>query len=243
MDDALVVVEDLADLDGDLGLLVAAGELPQVAGWGADADDRVDAQLPLHGLLDVLREAVDLPPLEVGVHLLDQHQVRLGDAQDKVVLAVREQILQHLDGADVGLVHLADQEHHSGHVSGEMQLLGADVNVAGEDVVRDDVLDERALVVLLLVAGLGLAHGDGGKDTDGAGHGVVPADENRIFELAVQSAQKLVGALGGGEDLVGDVPDQALDLIQVGADHPQLAAGDDKALMVHNAHRAVRGVF
>ena len=54
MDDGLLCVKDFAHVNGRLGLFVRVCQLPEVAGYGADADDRLDKQLclqeVLHGL-------------------------------------------------------------------------------------------------------------------------------------------------------------------------------------------------
>ena len=40
-----------------------------------------------------------------------------------------------------------------------MEFLGADIDVAQKDVIRNDALDESRLVMLLLVIGLGAVQG------------------------------------------------------------------------------------
>ena len=58
-------------------------------------------------------------------------------------------------------VRAADDEHAAVELGLDVQLLGAHVNVAQEDVVGKDALDERGLVVLFLVIALGGVKRDG----------------------------------------------------------------------------------
>ena len=117
--------------------------------------------------------------------------VRLGDGEDEVPLPVGEEVLHDLERGDVAVLHLADEVDHAGHVGHEVQLLGADVHVAGQDVVGDDVLYKGGLVVLLLVVDPRLAHGDGGEDADAARGLVVAGDEHGVVEAGADAPSSL----------------------------------------------------
>ena len=58
-------LEHLAHVDGHLGLLVGAGQIPDVAHDGADAHHGLDTQISGEGLLDVLGDLLQVP--SVGV--------------------------------------------------------------------------------------------------------------------------------------------------------------------------------
>ena len=75
----------------------------------------------------------------------------LADADDVVLGFIREHILQHLEGQHIGLAKELDEENDADLLGVEVELLALDVDIAGQDVVKNDVLDERALVVLLVV--------------------------------------------------------------------------------------------
>jgi hypothetical protein len=85
--------------------------------------------------------------------------------------------------------------------------------------------------VLLLVVGLGLVHRDRGEQADAARRRVVALDENRIVKLTVRTADELVRPELGGEQLVRRLRVQALHIVEIGADHGQLAARDNEALV------------
>ena len=63
--------------------------------------------------------------------------------------------MHHVNEGGIAGLHLADQEHRPGRLGDKVQLLGADIDVAQKDVIRNDALDESRLVMLLLVIGLG----------------------------------------------------------------------------------------
>ncbi len=99
----------------------------------------------------LLGDAVDLfgvPPVGQG---LDDGHVSLVDGDDEVVWRCREETLHHVHRGDLCRANLAHQEHGPVGLGGNVQLLGADVDVAQQDVVGDDALDKGGLVVLLLV--------------------------------------------------------------------------------------------
>ena len=192
VDDGLLGVEHLADLDGDLGFLVAVGQLAQVVSRGADADDCLDQQLALDGVFDVLGHGDDVLGPLLARELLDDDDVGLAHGQDEVPLPVGEEVLDDLQRRHVGAVKLADQVYGAGHVRDEVQLLGAHIDVAGKDVVGDYVLDEGGLVVLFLVVRAGLVHRDGGEDAHAAGNGVVPGHEHRVVETRARHAEQFI---------------------------------------------------
>ena len=97
--------------------------------------------------------------VDVGLDLLDQGDVRLVDIDDEVLVLVREQVLQHIVGGDVVLLGDLHQHAHPADLRVEMELVALQVDVAGQDVVQDHVLDEVAPVVLLVVILLDAAQG------------------------------------------------------------------------------------
>lgn len=126
-DDGLLGVEDLADLDGDLGLLVGVGQLAQMLRHAADADDRLDEELAAQRLLHASGQRQKLVLLHLAADALDHGHVGLVDRDHEVLLAVGEEVLQRVHDAHVHAAGLADQEHDVVLIRGKMQLLGADV--------------------------------------------------------------------------------------------------------------------
>ena len=143
--------------------------------------------------------------------------------------------MKDLDGGDIRVLRLADQEHHAGHIRREMELLRADIDVPGQDIVGDDVFDKSRFVVLLLIAGLRFAHGNRGENADAPGDAVMSADKYGILELAVQPAEQTERPVRRRKDLIREIASNAADLVQIGADQAQLAARNHKALVINDA--------
>jgi len=74
-----------------------------------------------------------------------------------------------------------------------MQFLGADIDVAGEDIVGDDILDEGALVVLFLVVGLRTVERDVGHDAEASGSLIVALGEHGIVKVGAPGNERLEG--------------------------------------------------
>ena len=67
---------------------------------------------------------------------MDQSDVLLADAENKVILTVGEEPLNDVDGHGLGLVvDRTDNEHAARHLGRDVQILRAHVDVADEDVV------------------------------------------------------------------------------------------------------------
>ena len=124
---------------------------------------------------------------------MDQGHVAVPHAEDEVVLPVRKQALDHIQQGGVAALQLPDDEHAAGDLRRHVQFLGPHVDVAEHDVVGDDVLDERAPVVLLLVVALRAVEGHAGHGADGVAHLVVPHGEHRIVEPGAPAPQGAEG--------------------------------------------------
>ena len=154
------------------------------------------------------------------------------------MLPIREHILDQLKHGDVRHVHLPHQQHGARDIGGKVQLLGAHVHVAGENVVRDDVFDERSLVVLLLEVRAGLRHADGRKNADAACRLVIALHEHGILKARRAGRKDLIRARVGRKQLLLHFSDCSLKIIQARADHRELAASDHESLLVHNTDAA-----
>ena len=210
---------------------------------GADADHASDAELFLQSLLDLARGLHHLLPPVLRIHALDQNEVGFVDADDEIVLTVREQALQQLERRDVGIGRLPHEQDGARLVRDEVQLLGAHVNVAGQDVVGNDVLQKSDLVVLFLVILLGLVESDGGQRADHAAHRVVPVGEGGVIRVLTGDLQRAEIPRAEGHRLVRAVQLPGMELRKMRADQRQLTGGDDEALLVHNADRPVEIVL
>ena len=78
--------------------------------------------------------------LGVGLALLEQDNVGIADADDKVLLLFREEGLDYVDRGDVNPVRQPEQDGDALNVAQKAQLLGALVNVRRQDVVQNNIL-------------------------------------------------------------------------------------------------------
>ena len=141
------------------------------------------------------------------------------------------------------MTDLTNQEYRPGRVGGKMQLLGADINITGQDVVHDDILYKGAPVMLLLVEGLGIIQGDIGHIAENGGLLVVTGAENGIL--------KAVGAAHNGAERLLPIGHHAV--TGTGSLHSSLCptlsqqggigAGNDTALGIDDAEGAACDIF
>ena len=240
VDDVLLRVKDLAHLNGDLCLLIALGQVPQVGGHGADAHHHRGLPAGTEGLLNRGGDLVQLLDARALRHLADEDHVALADAEDEIVLPVREQGLDHVRGDRLPLLQGADHEYAPGHVRCDPQLLGPHIDIPQHDVIGDDVLDEGPPVMFLLVVGFGCIQRHRGHGADGLADLVVAKGEGCIVKLgspAVQGLECL--SLRRDDGAAGSIDGRHM-LRPPLADHRQFAAGDDDALTVNDANRPVR---
>ena len=147
----------------------------------ADADDGMHVQLGRNALLNAHGDRLKVLQLERSRQLLDKGRVRFRRGKQEIPVRrgkLAPDVFQH---RRVGAGGLADDEHRAGRLGIEAKLLGAHIHIAGQNVVGDDVLDEGRRIVLVVVAGLGLAQRDGGHDRQRVGQLVHPVDKRAVF--------------------------------------------------------------
>ena len=96
----------------------------------------------------------------------------------------------------IGAAHLADQEHGAGDLGHKVQLFGTDVDIAQQDVVRDNIFDKGGLIVLFLVVGLGAVEGHRRHGTHHLRQLVLPPRKGGVVELGAPARQGLEGIAG-----------------------------------------------
>ena len=202
-----------------------------------------DAELLVQAVLDAAGGLEDLLMRLGRGERLDHDHVGLVDVQHEIPLAVGEEPLDDLHGGNVGVFGLPDEQDGARLVGDKMQLLGAHVHVAGQDIVGDDVLDESSLVVLFLVIAARLVKGHGGDGADRPGRLVGALHKSGEIHLAALGAQRGIAPAAGANHLVCIFELVGVEIVEPGADDRQLAAGHDKALLIHDPDGAVDGVL
>jgi len=150
-DDGLFGIEHLADLKSHLSLLEGAGEIVDADNGGAYAHHTVSVELAGKGVDNGTGKLLEVLGLYAGANFLDKGDVVLADVDDKVLGLVREKVLDNVEGGNVGAGGDADEEAGAADVGGKAKLPCLEVNIAGKDIVKYDVLYEVAAVVLFVV--------------------------------------------------------------------------------------------
>ena len=160
IDDVFFGFKHLADFQSNLGFLISACQIFDVINNGGNTDRNLSIEFSAQCVCNVGSDLFDLLGINTGLDVLDKHDVVLTNRDHVILGLIREHVLQHLKGHHIGLAVELDQEDDSALLGVEVQLLGLDVNIAGENVVENDVLDERALVVLFVVEALDISEED-----------------------------------------------------------------------------------
>ena len=152
----------------------------------ADADDRLGMELRAEGVNDRPRQFLQVLGLDACFDFLDKHNIRLADIEDKILLLVREEILNDLISGDVVGGNDPDQQSYPVDVDVEMQLPGLDVDSAGQDIVQNYIFNEVIAVIFLIVVLLDAGEGDGQNRRVAGGHIIGALDKDSIVRLDVR---------------------------------------------------------
>ena len=206
---------------------------------GADADGGLEEELVFERIFDLAGNGKQLFAVALAVDELDHSDVGLIDGDDKVLLPIGEQALQHIHRSHVDVAGLPDKENRAVLIGREMELVGADIDVAGKDIVGDDVFDEGALVMLFFVIDLGAVERHMGHQAKAAGKIIVAVDKNGIVKAVAEVGQRFDGFSGKMYCVVlGEIDDpgklRPLDakLLAVAAGHHGALGVDDAELTV-----------
>ena len=123
-----------------------------------------------------------------------------------------------------------------------MQLAGLDVNIAGQDVVQNDILDEGRLVVLFVIQRLDVVDGYRHQRADAARQLILALHEYRILQTRGTVSRNMVGITAEPDDLSckAQLSDR---LFAHFTDTGQIGACDDRAARIHNANGAIHRVL
>ena len=190
--DILVRLEYPAHLDSDLRFLVGACKILYIVNDSRDTDRDLGEEFGAESVGDLDRYLLYLFHFGVGLNLFDKHDVTLANADDIIARLVREHILKHLKGHHVGLAAEFDKQHDAIFLGVEVKLLGLDVNIARQDIVKDDILDKRALVIFLVVKLLYVGKRDRQHLGQHLSHFILALNENGVFGFHI-IADRTVG--------------------------------------------------
>ena len=195
------------------------------------------------GVLQQGRHPLDLLLPAVLRQLVDQCHVAVPHAKDKIILPIRKQTLDDIHQRGVAVLRLTDEEHAPRHLRRHMELFCPHVDIAEHDVVGNNIFNEGAPVVLLLVIALRAVERHAGHGADGVAGLVISHGKHRVVKMGAPAAQRVKGtSVYRGHSPLGPV-DVVHILRPLSADKPQIAAGDDGTLRIDHANNPVRGVL
>ena len=165
----------------------------------------------------------------------------LAHADDIILGFVREHILQHFKGHHVGLAVKFNQKHNPHFLGVEMQFLTLDIDIAGKDVIQNDVFDERALVVFFIVKVLDVAQRNGQHFGHFVGHFVFTLDKDNVLRF-VSAGERTIGIAAADDAFAGEGK-FVTDTLTHFADPNQFGAGNDNAVFIDDTDDAVDRVL
>ena len=82
--------------------------------------------------------------VDARTDLFHERDIGVIDIEHKVLVLIREEVLDNVKGGHIRAVADADEQHHAADIVVEPHLAGLQIDVAGQDVIEDHVLDEVA---------------------------------------------------------------------------------------------------
>ena len=235
--DHLVGVEYLADLESHLSLLEGTGEVLYADNGSTDTNVYAGVELAAEGISDGTCELFEVLGVESALELLDENDIGLSDIEDEVLVLVREEVLDNVISGDIVCGDDPDEENCTAYLSVEVELTRLDDDIAGENVVEDNVLDEVVAVVLLIVILLDVGESDS-ENACVLCSGIVNAlDEGSVVGLYA-GAEGFIGEAVADKDIVGIREIERNELISR-AYAGEVAAGDNCSCFVNYTDSSV----
>ena len=103
------------------------------------------------GVRDGACELLEVAALGVRLNLLDKRDFLLVDIDNEVLGLVGEEVLYDIVSGNVCLGYDLDQQANARNLGVEVKLSCLEVDISGENIVENDVLDEVRTVVLLII--------------------------------------------------------------------------------------------
>ena len=133
-----------------------------------------------------------------------------------------------------------DQQDGALHVRREMQLLGPDIDITGQDVVHNNIFDEGTLIVLFFVVDLGTVDGNIGHQAQAPGGFIVAGDVNGIVKIGgVSRRQRFEGFFVEGDQRFGRAADPNGKLRPFFPDDCNIGTGNHTTFGINYADLAV----
>ena len=135
----------------------------------------------------------------------------------------------------------ANQQHNTLHVGDEVQFPRLGVDIAGQDVVEHDVLDEVRLIEFFVVILLDALQADGQHSGELLSRGVGALDKDSIV-VVLCVGELVIGIAITHKSIPGSLTHGCNALTHF-ADLPQFRAGNDGAGLINDADNTIHCVF
>ena len=147
----------------------------------------------------------------------------------------------YLEVEGVGFAQEFDQENNTQLVSIEVQLLGFDVDIAGQNIIQDDILYKRALVILFIIEIFDIAERDSQKFGHLLCHLIFTLNEYDIIGLG-PVGHRAIGIAATGDNITGIAKLITYTLTDL-TNFNKLRARDDNTVFIYNADNAINRIF
>ena len=239
-DDKPLGIEYLAHFQRGLRLTEGPGQILDAGNDTADADLRLGVEFTAQGIHDGTGQLFQVLAFDARLDFLHQYDIGLIDIKDKVLLLIGEEVLHHIKGGNAAVGLHPHQQHRAAGIGGKVQLPRLGKDIAGQDVIQNDILDKIAAVVFFIVVLL-----DAGKgDTEHAAHFsrqvIAAGNKHGILRLHL-GAKGLVGNAVPDEQLVIFAQIRRQKIVRL-ADLGQVAAGNDGGALINDADHAVHSI-
>ena len=154
---------------------------------------------------------------------------------------VREKTADDIVGGNIVAGGHANQQHNTLHVGDEVQLPRLGVDIAGQDVVEHDVLDEVRLIEFFVVILLDALQADGQHGGELLSCGVGALDKDSIV-VVLCVGELVIGIAITHKSIPGSLTHGCNALTHF-ADLPQFRAGNDGAGLINDADNTIHCVF
>ena len=226
-------VEYLTNLESNSCFLVSLSEILKLFYDRGDTDKELCAVLSLNLTENILSLCSERVCVAILRDFLYYYYVLLADVDDIILSLVGNDALDDVVGSNLGSALELDNDNRAGLIVAHVELVGLDVDVVGKDVVKNDVLDEGSLIVLLVVKALNVAKRDSKNVCSLFCILVLTLNKDNALALVLR-IDKLIGVAILNEGITGE-GELLSDALSGFTDLGELAASDDETVLIDSA--------
>ena len=209
-DNGFFRIENLSDLEGDLGFLKGTGKIADAGDERADSDDAMGIELAGKRIDDRIRELLKRFFFEIRFCLFYEGDIVLVDADHEILVFIREKILDDVVNGNVVAAVDLDDHADARRIGIEMELSCLNEDITGQDIIEDHVFDKVRAIVFFIVILLDIRERNRKNVCVLDRIGIASGNENGIFRTRIRSEGFIGVAVddkrsGGSQKLYGNV--------------------------------------